>query len=179
VRVATPDDPATARFNESYHAFLRRTVVGQFVSAWRLGRRDVIVGLVLQAALLVAIAYFAGAAALMAFVWQAYNAVTVLEAVNYFEHWGLTRSDGRPGLQDAWDSDSWLTEYTLIGLSRHADHHAHAARPYQELRAVPESPKLPAGYYAMVTLAQLQNRRFQALMTAELFRRKLGPFTGT
>jgi alkane 1-monooxygenase len=153
-------------------------VPGQFRSAWKLGRRDVVVGLVIQALMLGAIAWFAGAAALLAFVWQAYNAVTVLEAVNYFEHWGLSRGGDRPGLRDAWDTESWLTEYTLIGLSRHADHHAHAARPYQELRAVPESPKLPRGYYGMVTLAQLRNRHFQALMTQELFRRKLGPFTG-
>jgi alkane 1-monooxygenase len=179
VRVATPDDPATARFAESYYAFLRRTVTGQFRSAWKLGRRDVIFGLILQAAMLAAIAYFCGAAALVAFVWQAYHAVTVLEAVNYFEHWGLTRVDARPGLSDAWDTDSWLTEYSLIGLSRHADHHAHAARPFQELRAVPESPRLPRGYFGMVAMAQLRNRHFQSLMTAELFRRKLGPFTGT
>jgi hypothetical protein len=41
---------------------------------------------------------------------------------------------------------------------------------------VEESPKLPHGYYAMVALAQLRNRRFQELMTAELRRKKLGPF---
>jgi alkane 1-monooxygenase len=176
VRVATADDPATARFDESYHAFLRRTVPAQFRSAWRLGRRDVIVGLVVEAALLAAIALVAGWPGVAVFLWQAYGAVTVLEAVNYFEHWGLSRRGMRPGARDAWDTESWLTLYTLIGLSRHADHHAHAARPFERLRAVDESPKLPGGYYAMVTMAQLRNKTFRARMTEELKRKKLGPF---
>jgi alkane 1-monooxygenase len=178
-RVGTPDDPATARFDETYNAFLRRTVVGQWRSAWRISRAQVLVGLGVQVLLVVAIGFAGGAAAVAAFLWQAYHAVTVLEAVNYFEHWGLRRQGLRPGPSDAWDSDSWLTEYSLVGLARHADHHRHAARPFHELRAVDDSPRLPRGYYGMVALAQLRNRRFRALMTAELQRRRLGPFTAS
>lgn len=176
VRVATGDDPATARFGESYAAFFLRTVPAQFRSAWRLSRRDVITGLVAQALMLAAITWFGGPIALLVFVWQAYNAISLLEAVNYFEHWGLQRSGSRPGPRDAWDTDSWFTLYTLVGLSRHADHHTHPARHYQELRHTDESPKLPRGYYALVAMAQMRNRTFQALMTAELARRRLGPF---
>ncbi|MGR9092279.1 MAG: hypothetical protein ACU85U_17050, partial [Gammaproteobacteria bacterium] len=36
VRVATPEDPATARRGESLYRFLPRTIVGSFKSAWRL-----------------------------------------------------------------------------------------------------------------------------------------------
>jgi alkane 1-monooxygenase len=176
VRVATADDPATARFGESYRAFLRRTVPAQFESAWRLDRRDVLAGLVVEALLVATIAAVAGWPGVFVFFWQAYHAVGVLEAVNYFEHWGLVRQGVRPGPRDAWDTESWLTLYTLIGLSRHADHHAHVARPFERLRAVDESPKLPGGYYAMVTLAQLRNRTFRARMTDELRRKALGPF---
>jgi len=175
-RVATDEDPATARFGESYTAFFLRTVPAQLRSAWRLSRRQVIVGFLVELLLLGAITVAAGPVALLAFVWQAYNAITLLEAVNYFEHWGLTRAGVRPAATDAWDSDSWLTHYSLIGLARHADHHAHAARPYQALRLADESPKLPRGYYAMVALAQLRNKTFQELMTNELRRRQLGPF---
>ena len=176
-RVATDDDPATARFGESYFRFFIRTVPAQFASAWRLRRRDVVVGLVAEALLIATVAFFAGPLALALFLWQAYNAITLLEAANYFEHWGLRRRGARAGNADSWDTDSWLTLYTLIGLSRHADHHAHASRPYQALRHVDESPKLPGGYYAMVTMAQLQNRKFRRLMTEELKRKQLGPFS--
>jgi alkane 1-monooxygenase len=157
-------------------AVLRRTVPGQFRSAWRLDRRRVIEGLVAEALLVAAIAWAGGVTAVALFLWQAYNAVTLLEAVNYFEHWGLERRGARPGLSDAWDTDSWLTLYSLVGLARHADHHAHAARPFQELRHSDESPKLPRGYYALVAMAQLRNGTFRRLMTEELQRRRLGPF---
>ena len=38
VRVATPEDPASARLGESFWAFLPRTVKGSLVSAWELER---------------------------------------------------------------------------------------------------------------------------------------------
>lgn len=76
----------------------------------------------------------------------------------------------------AWDTDSWFTHYALTGLSRHADHHAVASRPYPELRHSEQSPKLPTGYLAMFALVILGNRRYQELMTDELRRKRLGPF---
>jgi alkane 1-monooxygenase len=96
--------------------------------------------------------------------------------VNYFEHWGLRREGKRVDPIDSWDTDSWFTLYTLIGLSRHADHHAFATRPYPQLRHHGESPKLPRGYFGMVPLAIARNAKFQRLMTEELRRRGLGPF---
>ncbi len=192
VRVGTVDAPATARFGESFHAFFRRTVPGQFASAWRLEaarlgdarmpwwdrrmlRSRVVHGLAAEWALAFALAAAFGWGAFAFHLLQAAWAVRLLECVNYFEHWGLVRSGSRVGALDSWDTDSWFTLYTLVGLSRHADHHASAARPYPQLRYVPESPKLPAGYFGMVPLAILRNRRFQRLMADELQRRGLGP----
>jgi alkane 1-monooxygenase len=36
VRVATADDPASARFGESFYAFYPRVLIGGWLSAWRL-----------------------------------------------------------------------------------------------------------------------------------------------
>ena len=107
---------------------------------------------------------------------QAAWAVQLLECVNYFEHWGLVRRGKRVDAVDSWDTDSWFTLYTLVGLSRHADHHAYATRPYPQLRHSESSPKLPRGYFGMVPLAMGANGKFRRLMTAELRRRGLGPF---
>jgi alkane 1-monooxygenase len=96
--------------------------------------------------------------------------------VNYFEHWGLERRGPRATPADSWDTHSWFTYYSLIGLSRHADHHAYGTRPYQALRVRDEPPILPTGYIGMIPLVVIQNRRFQQLATAELERRGLGPF---
>jgi len=192
-RVGTAEDPATARFGESFFRFYRRTVPAQFRSAWRLEkqrlgdasmsnldprllRSRVLHGLVVEWGVAAAIAVVAGPVAFVAFLLQAAFATRLLEVVNYFEHWGLERRGPRVTPADSWDTHSWFTYYALIGLSRHADHHAHGTRPYQALRVREEAPILPRGYIGMIPLVLALNRRFQRLATEELQRRKLGPF---
>jgi alkane 1-monooxygenase len=195
-RVATEDDPATSRFGETYGEFWKRTVPGQLRSAFRIEakrlgdeemswfdrrslRNTVVQGLALQLALSVAIFAAMGPAAGVIFLLQAYVAVRLLEAVNYFEHYGLRRAGKKVRPVDSWDSDSWFTLFALVGLSRHADHHAYAARPYQSLRTWDESPKLPRGYVGMVVLVIFRNAEVRRLLEAELRRTKLGPFAET
>lgn len=192
-RVATPEDPATARFGEGYHRFFRRTVPAQFRHAWRLEARRlgdedmpwwdprmlrsrVVHGLIVEWAVALAVLVGFGAGAFAIYLTQAFVAIRLLEAVNFFEHWGLSREGSKIAPVDSWDTTSWFTLYTLVGLSRHADHHAFATRPYPQLRYREESPKLPRGYFGMVVMAFARNRRFQKLMTEELQRRGLGPF---
>ena len=192
-RVGTPDDPATARFGENPRAFLVRTVPAQFRSAWRLETKRlgdegmrlsdprilgsrVLHGLVVEWSVALLIGLALGPVAFFAYVLQAMVAVRLLEAVNYLEHWGIVREGSRPRPIDSWDTDSWFTLYTLVGLSRHADHHARAWKPYQQLEHVPESPKLPYGYFGTVVLVLFADHLFRAHATAELRRRGLGPF---
>jgi len=193
VRVGTRDDPATARFGETFQRFYLRTVPAQFRSAWRLEkkrlgdeemsnldprmlRNRVVHGLVVGWGLALGIAVTCGGVAFAAFLLQALFATRLLEIVNYFEHWGLTRRGRRVRPTDSWDTHSWFTYYALIGLSRHADHHAWAARPYQDLRVWDEAPMLPTGYVGMIPLVVIRNREFRRLATEELRRRGLGPF---
>jgi alkane 1-monooxygenase len=192
-RVGTAADPATARYGESFAPFFFRTVPAQFRSAWRLeGKRlgdedlnpwqlralrsRVVHGLVAEWSLAVGVLLVFGAAAFGVFLLQALFAIRALEVVNYFEHWGLARSGPRVRAVDSWDTDSWVTYYSLTGLSRHADHHVLPARPYQELRVCEDSPRLPSGYLSLFPLILARNREFQRRMTAELERCKLGPF---
>jgi len=192
-RVGTVDDPATARFGEGAHAFFLRTVPAQLRSAWRLEckrlgdermrwrdarllRSRVLHGLVAEWAVATAILIGLGAGAFTAYLLQALVAVRLLEAVNYFEHWGLARATRRVRTIDSWDTDSWFTLYTLVGLSRHADHHAYASRPYQQLRFFDESPKLPYGYFGSALASMFLGTRFRAALDAELRRRQLGPY---
>ncbi|MGH0036972.1 MAG: fatty acid desaturase [Myxococcota bacterium] len=193
VRVGTPDDPATARFGEDYESFFKRTVPAQFKSAWRLEKRRlgdadmsnfdrrmlrnrIVHGLVLEWGFAFAVFAAFGFAAFAAFVLQAWSAVRLLEAVNYFEHWGLRRASRRVQPVDSWDTHSWFTYYGLTGLSRHADHHAWPARPFQQLRVWDEAPILPYGYVGMVDQVLEKNDEFQQEAAAELARRRLGPF---
>jgi alkane 1-monooxygenase len=192
-RVGTPEDPATARFGETFHEFYRRTVPAQFASAWRLEtarlgdpdlrlldrrqwRNRVVHGLLAEAALAAAIALSAGGVALLAFALQALVASRLLEVVNYFEHWGLERAGRGIAPSDSWDTYAWFTTHSLVGLSRHADHHVHASRPYQELRVEEAAVRLPTGYIGTIVLVLARNRLFRQLATEELRRRRLGPF---
>jgi len=192
-RVGTDEDAASARFGETYSAFFRRTVPAQLRSAWRieakrLGDEDmkgydprlvrsaVVHGIAFEVALALAVLAALGPAALVLHLVQASLAIRLLEAVNWFEHYGLRRRGRRVRPVDSWDSDSFFTLFALVGLSRHADHHAYAARPYQALRTWEESPKLPHGYIVTTLMTIFANGRLRALLGEELARKKLGPF---
>jgi len=172
VRVATPEDPATAPRGMSVYRFIVRSVVGSFAHAWRLeamrlqhqGRSAwsaanwTLTGSVLAVALLVLAAWVGGVKAATLFAFQAAWAVVLLEVINYIEHYGLQR---RPvgdryeavGAEHSWNADFTISNWILFNLQLHADHHANMQRPYEELRSVPTAPQLPAGYPAMTLLA--------------------------
>jgi alkane 1-monooxygenase len=192
-RLGNAEDPATARFGESLKDFFSRTIPAQFKSAWhlekiRLGdehmtfwdprmlRHRVLQGVVTEVLIVLAYLLVFGPIAMVFFLVQARSAIMLLETVNYIEHWGITRASRIVTPVDSWDTDNGFTLRTLVGLSRHADHHAQASRPYQQLRYFEESPKMPLGYYGTVLLAMMRNDRYQAYATAELRRRGLGPF---
>ncbi|MFO1417500.1 MAG: alkane 1-monooxygenase [Methylotetracoccus sp.] len=184
--VGTADDPATARLGESYRAYWRRTKLEQFANAWRMEtgrlgvsaarprtllrliRHEVAIGLALQIALVATIGALAGPLAAAMFLLQALAAVRLLEAVNYFQHWGLRRDVDSLQAIDTWTTDSWVTQHVFVGLARHADHHRNATTPYQMLRHCDQGPSLPYGYFGMAFLAKSFNRRYQRRALAEL-----------
>ena len=97
----------------------------------------------------------------------------LLETVNYLEHYGLSRArddDGRPERVQpchSWNSNHVVGRALLFNLSRHSDHHAFPARPYQVLRHHDDGPQLPTGYPGMILLA-LVPPLFHAVMDARL-----------
>jgi alkane 1-monooxygenase len=159
VRVATPEDPASARYGEAFWAFLPRTLIGSLRHAWALDRGEVFYSWAATLAVAAALGAALGPFAAVFFFGQSAMAITLLEAVNYIEHYGLERRkqpDGRyerPGARHSWDAYEWLSNAFLVHLQRHADHHLNPMRPYGALQPQADSPKLPAGYPAMVPLA--------------------------
>lgn len=176
VRVATPVDPASSRMGESFYAFWPRTVSGSATSAWHLeakryGRRgkhpfrpgnDVLNAWVMTAILWGALMIWLGVGILPYLVIQAIIGFSLLEAVNYMEHYGMLRqkviSNGRERYErvdpsHSWNSNNIATNVLLYHLQRHSDHHANPTRRYQALRDFEESPVLPTGYAGMIVLA--------------------------
>ncbi|MBR8122177.1 alkane 1-monooxygenase [Burkholderia multivorans] len=173
VRVATAEDPASARYGESFWAFLPRTVVGSVRSAWRLERtrlarlgrspwtwRNEVLHAWAMTVVVWGIAIAIGGAVVIPFLAiQAVYGASLLEVVNYVEHYGLGRRrlpNGRYERctpQHSWNSNHVVTNLFLYQLQRHADHHANPTRSYQALRHFDDAPQLPAGYATMILLA--------------------------
>ncbi|HEX7059875.1 MAG TPA: alkane 1-monooxygenase [Solirubrobacterales bacterium] len=172
VRVATPEDPASSRLGESFWAFLPRTVVGSVRSAWgiereRLGRsgisvwnwrNDVLQAWAMTVVLFVVLTAVFGLVVLPYLLIQAFG-FSLLEVVNYLEHYGLLRQKREDGRYErclpehSWNSNSVASNVLLYHLQRHSDHHANPTRRYQALRHVDEAPQLPTGYAGMIVLA--------------------------
>ena len=159
VAVATPEDPSSARLGESFWAFLPRTVLGSLKSAWRIDRRDALKAWALSAALFAALIAAFGVRIAPYLALQAGFAITLLEVVNYLQHYGLRREKGPDGRYErlrpghSWNAATVASNVALYNLQRHSDHHANAARRYQALRHLEEAPQLPWGYPAMILLA--------------------------
>lgn len=173
-RVATRDDPATARLGEPLLTFMARSIGLGFLSAWgiesaRNARRGIrsplrnrlILCVLASAAVAVALGITLGAGALIFFLAQSAVAIGFLETVNYIEHYGLERRLVRPGVYErvtplhSWNAAHRLTNALLFNLQRHSDHHVWPARPYYKLRNHPDSPQLPLGYAGMALLAMI------------------------
>lgn len=168
-RVATFDDPATARLGESLYEFFQRSVPGGVACAWEFeahrlrrsnhpvwGRRNRL----LHYAALVAVIYgvffvvfgYAGVAFLAV---QGVAAIFTLEAMNYVQHYGLQRcvaGDGRHEPVDdshSWDTNRPVTNLLMLNLGYHSNHHLCAAKPLGEAGMPCGAQMLPFGYFAL------------------------------
>ena len=175
--VGTPRDPVTARYNEGFHRFFPRVLKQCLVSAFhaekamlaRKGRpwhdlsNPFFRYWALQV-LMLALAFFIGGwAGLGLFVWQAIVAIWQLELVNYIEHYGLTREHLGGGKYEhvkprhSWNAAHRASNWLLINLQRHSDHHYKPDRRFPLLQTYTEAeaPQLPYGYPLMTMAAMV------------------------
>ena len=174
--VGTPRDPVTARYNEGFHRFFPRVLRQCPQSAWKaetamLSRR----GLpplhqsnpfwryaLLQVAMLALALALGGWVGLGLFLVQAFTAIWQLELTNYVEHYGLTRRYLGEGKYEhvlprhSWNADHRATNWLLINLQRHSDHHYKPDRrfPLLQTYGTEDAPLLPFGY-PMMTMAAM------------------------
>lgn len=180
VLVATPDDPATARKNESFYRFWIRSVFHGYAHACKLEsesleRKNKSVISFSNEMIWFAIlpVLFCGMLTLifslawnrltwevpLFFFTQSFLAFTLLELVNYVEHYGIMRKEIAPGKYErvnpihSWNASHLLSNFFLFQLQRHSDHHAYAYKRYQILNHYDVSPQLPFGYPTMIMMA--------------------------
>lgn len=172
-RVATPEDPSSARYGEPVYTFYFRTIIFSYLSAWHISNEEVkkkgkpffslsnemIQFHLVQGAFIAAIYFIFGGWATLFFVAAALMGIILLETVNYIEHYGLQRKATGEGKYErampehSWNSDHVLGRLFLFELSRHSDHHYMASRKYQVLRHHDHAPQMPTGYPGMMLLS--------------------------
>lgn len=191
-RVATPEDPSSARYGEHVYLFYFRTIIFSYISAWHISNAEMrkkgnsvfslknemvqftfiqlaFVGLILLLTSWLVTLYFIAAAVI---------GILLLETVNYIEHYGLQRKATGEGKYErampehSWNSNHIIGRLMLFELSRHSDHHYMASRKYQVLRHHDHSPQMPTGYPGMILLSlfppvwfYVMNRRIKKLQT--------------
>ncbi len=181
--VSTPLDPATSRMGETFWAFLPRCVIGSLRSAWHLEserlarqgrgvwsvRNENLQSWSMTVVLFGALTAWLGPKVLPFLIVQMVYGFSLLEVVNYLEHYGLLRRQGPDGRferclpEHSWNSNHVVTNVFLYHLQRHSDHHAHPARRYQALRHFEHAPQLPSGYAAMLLLAYVPPLWFKVM----------------
>jgi alkane 1-monooxygenase len=171
--VATPKDPATAKFNQTVYSFWFTSVIGQYISAWRLQlkllkiknlgflsiKNDMLYYTIFELAYLLVIYSFFGFYGLFLAVIIGALSFLFLETINYIEHYGLLREKLPSGRYErvqshhSWNSNHFIGRIVLYELTRHSDHHFKASKKYQILENKRESPQLPYGYPTSILLA--------------------------
>ena len=173
--VGTPRDPVTARYNEGFHRFYFRVLHQSLRSAFKAERQMLarkgkpwhdrsnpfwrywaLQGLAIALAFVVG-----GWAGFGLFLVQAGTAVWSLELTNYVEHYGLTRKHLGGGKYEhvmprhSWNTSHRASNWLLINLQRHSDHHYKPDRRFPLLQTYSEAdaPQLPFGYPLMAAVA--------------------------
>ena len=173
--VGTPRDAVTARYNENFYRFFLRVLPGSLFSAFQAEREKLArAGLpwwssrnpfwtywTFQTAFLILAALIGGWMGLWLFATQAFVAVFYLELINYVEHYGLTRKHLGDGKYEhvkprhSWNSDYKVSNWLLINLQRHSDHHYKPDRRFPLLQTYgpQDAPQLPSGYPLIAAIA--------------------------
>jgi len=185
--VATPRDPVTARYNENFWKFFPRVLVACWLSAFNaekamLARKKrpwtdlsnpFFRYWAMQAAFLIVAFWLGGLWGVFLFTVQAFTAIFQLELVNYVEHYGLTRKHLGDGKYEhvlprhSWNAAHKASNWLLINLQRHSDHHYKPDRRFPLLQTYTDddAPQLPYGYPLMT----------MAAMSPMIWRRMMNP----
>lgn len=177
VHVGTQEDCVTARKGETLYQYIPRSIIGQYRQARKAeisfqtkkwGRAPWAQSHLIQNVIICLLVFFflVLIQPLFAIAWLGVSALaaTLLEYVNYIEHYGLERGHSeRVGPLHSWNSNRTISRFLLFDLSRHADHHMHASKPYHCLESGLSSPQLPGGYVQLLYLAIWPSKWFETV----------------
>jgi len=173
INVATPNDPATAKYKQNLYSFWISSVTKTYISAWRIQlkllrvsklsflslKNDMIFYTLFQISFLIFIYLNYGLIITIYSLFMSVVSFLFLETINYVEHYGLLRKINSNGRYErvkphhSWNSNHTIGRITLYELTRHSDHHFKSSKKYQVLESIEDSPQLPYGYPTSILIS--------------------------
>lgn len=171
--VATDEDPASAKKGEWLFWFWIKSLVGSYLSAWKLEAQrlkkkgmgfwsvhnQMIQFTLIQLFYLLILSFFTSLTGVLVIAASGLVGILLLETINYLEHYGLRRKKLENGRYErvrpihSWNANYQIGRIVLYELTRHSDHHFIASKKYQVLDHHEEAPELPFGYPMMILIA--------------------------
>lgn len=180
--VATEHDPATAPRGRNVYKHIILSLWFGNKSAWqieskRLNRKQqsllswhnaCLRGYAMSISWLLVVSLLAGAKGVLFAIAAGLIAKSMLEIVNYMEHYGIVRLPKQRVLpKHSWNTNRRISCWTMFNLSRHSHHHAQGAVPFHKLKPMPEAPTMINGYMATMLLTLIPPLWFR-LMESKL-----------
>ena len=173
INVATPNDPATAKYKQNLYSFWISSVTKTYLSAWKIQlkllrvsklsffsfKNDMIFYTVFQTLFLIFIYFNYGLIITLYSLIMSIVSFLFLETINYVEHYGLLRKIKPNGRYErvkphhSWNSNHTIGRIVLYELTRHSDHHFKSSKKYQILESIQDSPQLPYGYPTSILIS--------------------------
>ncbi len=182
--VCRPEDPASAKRGENIYLFIIKAIFNEQISGWniekkRLKRRGyyflsfhnkMIVGHLRSVSILFIIYYLFGIIGVFYFLLLAFIGKSLLETINYIEHYGLVREKDKPVCtRHSWNSDHVFSSLLLCNVTRHSDHHRAPNLNFWELNPnFKNAPTLPYGYLSMIFLLLFTPFIYHRIMAKKL-----------
>ncbi len=175
LKVGTPEDGATAKYNQSLYSFWVTSVTKQYFDAWKKQKEllqksghgffsiknDMAWYVLIQFSYLWLVFYLFSLKGLVFAIVVGVISFLFLESINYIEHYGLRRLKNSSGRYErvqkfhSWNSNHSIGRIVLYELTRHSDHHYKSSKKYQLLDSFDESPQLPYGYPTSILLSMV------------------------
>ena len=181
--VCLSNDPASAKRGENLYVFIFRAIVQEQKDAWKiefdhLQRRGfnpygihnkMIIGYLRSLLITIGAYFIGGSIGMLFYLLCAFVAKSLLEVINYTEHYGLVREPNKPiCTRHSWNSNNIVSSLILYNVTRHSAHHEKSNLKFWELDAYPDAPMMPQGYLSMLYLAVFLPFGYRKIMAKKL-----------
>ena len=159
IHLGTPQDHDTARRGETMYTFPFRATWGSYSDAWRVESQRLekyaknkwtlanrcLQAIALEVIILGIIGIAAGAMAMLIALLAIGGAKLLIEAFNYYQHYGLLRVPGTQyDRRHLWNHLQPIARAMAVEITNHSDHHMDGYKPFYKLQPDVAGPQMPS-----------------------------------